>query len=156
MKQKRRITHGLLFTNIARTDDEAINDDGTLRDGHGIRVSIQDAHKAARNSSPDAERYVLQDREWRERTRANRPGFRLDISDAGKERRQAVRDAYMARDQEQAEAWRGGAGVTGFSVNPDGPVGQRENDLCTINGRAGRLRYDENGELTMLSGSSRR
>jgi hypothetical protein len=131
------------FETIIGTDGKPMR---ILKDGGRARVSFFDA-QAARQPLTDTERFVLEDAYWRERSRANRPGFRLDISDAGKERRQAVRDAYMARDQEQAEAWRGGAGVTGFGVNPDGPVGQREHDLCTVNGRPGRLRYNANGEL---------
>ena len=58
------------------TDDEAINDDGTLRDGHCVRVSMQDAQKAR------AERQQLSDAEQRVQTiwrgikpaAGNRPG----------------------------------------------------------------------------------
>jgi hypothetical protein len=139
-----------------------------IKDGGRARVSFFDA-QAARMPLTDAERYVLEDARWREQTRANRAGFRYDISDTGKQRRQRVRDAYNEREREMAEAWKDMPPSSWFGCGTDanaesekrlggpntkfrgeagtGQRGSREGDICSINGAAGHLRYGEDGEL---------
>ena len=120
-----------------------------LQDGERLRVSLMDAMAARDEQLSDADRYVLADQEWREKTRANRAGFRYDISDAGRQRRQRVRDAYDEVNAANAEAWRslGGENTKFRGEAGTGQRGSREGDICSINGAAGHLRYGEDGEL---------
>ncbi len=60
----------------------------------------------------------------------NRPGWR--VADAPLNR-QAIADARAQYDADLTNAWKTGAGERGV-------IGERESDLCTIDGRAGHLR----------------
>ena len=89
------------------TEDEAIAEDGTIRDGHCIRVSMQDAQKARGDAAlSDVERFVLEDKEYRESTKGSRPGFRTMPNDPkfrdGVDARNA---AYTAYDRELTHAY---------------------------------------------------
>ena len=131
------------------TDDEAINADGTLKDGHCIRVSMRDAQQARDQQLSDADRYVLADQQWRERTRANRPGFRYDVSDAGKHGVKllgTLMTSVNARWSKHGGSL-GGPNTKFRGAAGTGQRGSREGDICSINGVAGHLRYSENGEL---------
>ena len=57
------------------TKDEAIADDDTIRDGHCIRVSMQDAQKARaeRQQLSDAEQRVADYLEWQRHGYYSRP-----------------------------------------------------------------------------------
>ena len=115
-----------------------------IRDGARVHVSLLDA-MASRHQLSDVERYVLQDQEYRTRTAAHRPGWRVTDSKQVLDARRAVEDAYRAYDQERESAWVNpnsdvGAGESQF-------IGARENDLCTRDGYPGRLRYNDEGNL---------
>jgi len=66
------------------------------------------------------------------------------------EARAEAKAQYQLYDAEIQDAWRNGNPPTGFGSRNFS--GQKEGDLCTINGRPGRLRYDdETGELTCMA-----
>jgi hypothetical protein len=62
--------------------EDALDENGMLRDGHRARYSLmfKDSSKETRHTMTDAERYVLQDAEWRARTAYNRPVSGLSVA----------------------------------------------------------------------------
>ena len=99
----------------------------------------------------DADRYQLRDAQWRRETRYNRPGFRTFDDQEYKDGRTVVEAAYALRDAEQASAWKNNP-PTGFGVNPSGPTGRQEGQICmTKSKRAGHLRYNSEGDLECVA-----
>ena len=157
---------------IKYKDDEnlewVIGDDGLpkqiIRDHATMRVSLMDA-MAARGQLTDAEKHLMLDQEWRRHSYYNRPGFRtseqiLGDSAEGKVARQRVADANAAYERRVTQAYRQDSifeeNTDRLSKSPTGAserqfIGQREGDLCTINGYPGRLRSDENGQLQCVA-----
>ena len=134
------------------TDDEAINDDGTLRDGHCVRVSMQDAQKARaeRQQLSDAERLVADYFEWQRHGYYSRPGFRFaDTQMERDDRRTVLAAAYADAEKANAEAWRtlGGKNTQSRGRAFSGQRGSKPGDACTLNGANGVLGYNEEGEL---------
>ena len=116
-----------------------------LKDGARVRVSMLDA-MAARHQLSDAEQYAMRDAEWRRSQAGNRPGFRFLNTDEACQARQQVKDAYLQRDAEQANAWKNnpptGAGENQFR-------GSQPGQKCTIDGKAGHLQMMD-GELVCI------
>jgi hypothetical protein len=78
----------------------------------------------------------------------SRPGFRtLDCDFGGS----AKRTAYADYERRICDAWKNEPTPTGEGER--GVIGQREGDLCTINGRAGHLRM-MNGALQCVADHS--
>jgi hypothetical protein len=118
------------------TDDdfeEIIMPDGSrsqvLKDRHTMRVPMRMADSASR---------IL----------LHRPGFAV-ADGASREAKQSVYDAY---DAELAGAY--------LNTPTTGPgsreyVGQRAGDICTIDGKAGHLRFGPDGKLTCVPDQQR-
>jgi hypothetical protein len=153
------------------SDDEALRN-GCLRDGYRLSVPL-----TVRDAASPVQRAIMRDAARRQmaqpRTDAraffdayrdrllvvdsrapddpfamSRPGFRtLDCDFAGS----AKRDAYADYERRICDAWKNEPTPTG--VGERGVIGQREGDLCTINGRSGHLRM-MNGELRCVADQS--
>ena len=141
------------------TDDEAINDDGTLRDGHCIRVSMQDAQKARaeRQQLSAAEQRVQDYMAYHKAGAGHRPGFRTLSNDPEYRDNRIVADAaYDEVEKAQAEAWRtlGGQNTQSRGRAFSGQRGSKPGDACTLNGARGVLGYNAEGELVCQVQSS--
>jgi hypothetical protein len=121
-------------------DFEIINGKRVLRDQHRIRVRLADAKRSRDRSIP------LTDGRGAPHMVGHRPGFVIDASRAA---RDAKAKAYEAYEHDLANRWRtrdddpNGAGSSG-------PIGQREGDLCTLNGFPGVLRPGPDGKLVCV------
>ena len=141
------------------TDDEAINDDGTLRDGHCVRVSMQDAQKAPaeRQRLSNAEQLVADYLEWQRHGYYSRPGFRFaDTQMERDDRRTVLAAAYADAEKDNAEAWRtlGGKNTQSRGRAFSGQRSSKPGDACTLNGASGVLGYNAEGELVCQVQSS--
>jgi hypothetical protein len=120
---------------------EALDHRGLIRDGVALHVPVSLRDAASKTQVVDALGGAA---------RLHQPGPRYLTADAARARRdKAV--AYAAYDAEAANAWR--SPPTGAGANPNGPIGQREGDLCTINGAPGHLQM-VNGALQCVPDNS--
>jgi hypothetical protein len=132
---------------IRYLDDD---DDDILRDGETLRVrmTMMDSALSDRLRVTDAAGSAVG---------LNRPGFRL--LRGGNAGDQLARDrlaemrseAYRLADEANVNAWKNPP----IGVGSRGPIGQREGDLCMINGFPGHLRPDANGRLTCVADGHR-
>lgn len=136
-------------------DDDAFDERGILRDGARFRVPHRMADGLTRDVADQIERarsgdVRVVDLSGNAGPALRRPGFRLvDPRDVSKQMRDAVDQAYSDYETDLTSAYKNnpptGEGSGEF-------VGQREHDLCTIDGRPGRLvRDDETGELVCMA-----
>jgi hypothetical protein len=159
INSKRRIPMPSYFKYQQVTDDEAINEDGTLRDGHCVRVSMQDAQKirAERQQLSDAEQRVQDYMAYHKAGAGHRPGFRTLANDPEYRDNRIVADAaYDAVEKAQAEAWRtlGGSNTQSRGRAFTGQRGSKPGDPCSIDGASGVLGYNAEGELVCQVQSS--
>lgn len=141
------------------TDDEAINDDGTLRDGHCVRVSMQDAQKARaeRQQLSDAEQRVQDYMAYHKAGAGNRPGFRTLANDPEYRDNRIVADAaYGEVEKAQGEAWKslGAENTKSRGRAFTNQRGSQVGDPCPIDGASGVLGYNAEGELVCQVQSS--
>jgi hypothetical protein len=122
-------------------DFELINGRKVLKDGRTLHVPM--TRMSMMDGLDEVQRAVARDAEKHRVTDANgstlglhRPGFRVSDVFATDERRR-IYDGY---DAELRDAYK----MTKEFV------GQREGDLCTINGFPGHLHRDANGRLTCV------
>jgi hypothetical protein len=117
------------------TEVEALDHRGLLRDGVtlSVPVSLCDA-VTTKARVVDALGGT---------TGLHRPGARYDVLVRDRHRREAAA-AYRAYDAEKATEWMGNP-PTG--AGSKGPIGQREGDICNLNGWPGRLRKDAKGNF---------
>jgi hypothetical protein len=114
------------------------NDKKILRDGARLRVPLQmrDSLRQARITDGLGG------------TNLHRPGFRVgdrSLHDA----KQAAYDAY---ETEMQNAWRN---PTGTQTGAGSPMGEREGDICTIDGYPGHLLRGPDGKLTCIPDKTR-
>ena len=147
---------------------DAIDENGCLKDKHSVRVSMRDAlasrnqqdDVAARQAMSDAEQRVADYMETQRKNLYNKPGYRTGrglLCDQEYEDGQTARvAAYDAAEKANAEAWRtlGGQNTQSRGRAFTGQRGSRVNDPCSINGAAGTLQYNSDGELVCQVQSS--
>lgn len=105
-----------------------------LKDGHSFRVPMTMAD--ARSPSPHLH-------DGRGGPVGHRPGFAFTIDSAISDAKRRLYDEY---DAEISQAYT--SPPTGFGSREF--IGQREGDLCTINGAQGRLRRGPDGQLVCV------
>jgi hypothetical protein len=150
--------------NLEYVFDDTGKEVEVIRDHATMRVSLMDA-MAARGQLTDAEQRLAIYDEWQRRGYYNRPGFRTHQQILGDNAeshaaRQRVADANTAYERQLTTAYRQDSvfeeNTDRLSRMPTGAgerqfIGQREGDLCSINGFPGRLRPDENGSLQCVA-----
>jgi hypothetical protein len=132
-------------------DDDAFDENGILRDGHRARYAMtmmdsgfDDTQRAVARDAHErrvARRFGLSDG-----SALHRPGFRHNVNDIGLDARIEAHEQYC---DELENSWRGPP--TGASSS--GHRGAQPDDSCTLNGRAGHLRWID-GELKCIADRS--
>jgi hypothetical protein len=124
-------------------DDSVFDERGLLKDGHVARVRLQfrdGADQRHRARIVDASGHSLG---------LHRPGFRLPATaDALQDALEDAADARAEWLDDLRNAWRGNA----FT----GQRGSKPGDACTIDGRPGHLRFNDDGELVCVPDTSSR
>jgi hypothetical protein len=122
-------------------DDDAFDERGVLKDGRSYRVT---------DSLPaHYDEVRVTDGGGHSGLALQRPGFRVaDAGNVGKRMRDEIDAAYADVENDLTNAWKNKP-PTGFGSGEF--IGQREGDLCTIDGAPGRLCRDDDGELTCMA-----
>ncbi len=130
-----------------RYNTEDFDENGILRDGHSVRVSM-----TARDSLSPMQRAVLDTRRALD-TRvtdaaAHRPGYRF--ADVSNDARQQAYDAYQ---REAEEAWRNPPGLDEpHGVGTHWMGGAQEGSVCTVRGAEYPDDYGSPGHMRMVRG----
>jgi hypothetical protein len=122
--------------------EDPFDERGLLKDGHVARVRM-----TMRDGKPTRELERPRVTDSFGRRPGNRPGF---IVDANRAARDAKARAYAAYELELGNRWRTRDDDPPTGAGSHGPIGQREGDLCTINGFAGVLRPGPDGKLVCV------
>jgi hypothetical protein len=115
--------------------DDAFDEEGLLKDGHVARTRMM--ARDSRDRPP-----VHDGRGGEVNMAGHRPGFLM--TDAS---RRNCEIAYQQYENDLTNAWRDQELNPPVGFGSNGPRGQQEGDLCTINGFPGHLRRNRNGDL---------
>jgi len=92
------------------SDDDAFDENGVLKDGRSVRVSLHDAamSRSGTQRQQTSTNRITDGRSPNDPTALHRPGFRVNTGDSDSSSRQKIRDEYEKADIQARNRWKVG------------------------------------------------